>query len=165
MVVFQIKRGDGDCFLYETSCESSADQTVREITEIWNLRLRLGQLCGGIRELARHGPMKPPDKAGLDEVRLEDLLTYQINQLQQIAEKYNGEVIARNEYYSPDPTGSRTGNGVGPQLSDTIERVAMDAEEAISKVIETPDFLFNSFLESCCQKDCHLRSNSPRKVR
>ena len=57
---------------------------------------------------------------------------------QQIAEKYNGEVIARNEYYSPDPTGARTGNGVGPQLSDTIERVALDAEEAISKVIDTP---------------------------
>jgi hypothetical protein len=56
---------------------------------------------------------------------------------QQIAEKYNGEIIAKNEYYSPDPTGTRTGNGVGPQLSDTIERVAMDAEEAISKVTET----------------------------
>lgn len=28
----------------------------------------------------------------------------------------------------------RTGNGVGPQLSETIERVALDAEAAISKV-------------------------------
>lgn len=68
MVVFQIKRSDGDSFLYETSCENNADDTVREITEIWNLRIRLGQLCGAIRELARYGPMKPPDKAGLDEV-------------------------------------------------------------------------------------------------
>ncbi len=68
MVVFQIKKGDGDTFLYETSCETSSDEAVREMVEIWNMRLRLGQLCGGIRELARHGPMKPPDKAGLDEV-------------------------------------------------------------------------------------------------
>jgi hypothetical protein len=68
MVVFQIKRNDGDSFLYETSCETAADDAVREITEIWNMRLRLGQLCGAIRELARYGPMKPPDKAGLDEV-------------------------------------------------------------------------------------------------
>jgi hypothetical protein len=36
--------------------------------EVWNLRLRLMQLSGGIREAARYGPMKQPDKAGLDEV-------------------------------------------------------------------------------------------------
>ena len=51
----------------------------------------------------------------------------------QIAEKYNNEQILKNEYYQADPTGNRTGNGVGPQLSETIERVARDAEEAISK--------------------------------
>jgi hypothetical protein len=34
-----------------------------------------------------------------------------------------------------DPAGARTGNGVGPQLSETIERVACDAEAAIDKVI------------------------------
>jgi len=28
----------------------------------------LTQLCGGIRTMARYGPMKHPDKAGLDEV-------------------------------------------------------------------------------------------------
>jgi hypothetical protein len=39
------------------------------------MRLRLQQLCGGIRELARHGPMKPPDKAGLDEVCGEYVIT------------------------------------------------------------------------------------------
>mmetsp|Transcript_19005 Transcript_19005/g.19744 ORF Transcript_19005/g.19744 Transcript_19005/m.19744 type:complete len:288 (-) Transcript_19005:111-974(-) len=117
MVVFQIKKNDGDGFIYETLCDSLADDTVKEIAEIWNLRLRLGQLCGAIRELALYGPMKPPDKAGLDE----------------IAEKYNNEVIIKNEYYQADPTGNRTGNGVGPQLTETIERVARDAEEAISK--------------------------------
>lgn len=68
MVVFQIKKNDGDGFIYETLCDSLADDTVKEIAEIWNLRLRLGQLCGAIRELALYGPMKPPDKAGLDEV-------------------------------------------------------------------------------------------------
>ena len=43
-------------------------------------------------------------------------------------------MITKNENYNPDPSGARTGNGVGPQLSDTMERVALDAEEAISKV-------------------------------
>ena len=93
-------------------------QVVRELTEIWNLRLRLAQLSGAIREMARYGPMKHPDKAGLDEV----------------AAKYGGESIERNEHYEPDPTGMRTGNGVGPTLMDTVERVAQDAESVLSKV-------------------------------
>lgn len=117
MVVFQIKKADGDTFLYETSCEMSSDEAVREMAEIWNMRLRLGQLCGGVREMARYGPMKPPDRAGLDE----------------IAERYHNETIVKGEYYEADPNGARTGNGVGPHLSEIIERVASDAEEAISK--------------------------------
>ena len=43
---------------------------LRLQVEVWNLRLRLMQLSGSLREAGRHGPMKPPDKAGLDEVYL-----------------------------------------------------------------------------------------------
>jgi hypothetical protein len=117
MVVFQIKKSDTDTFLYEASCDMTSDHVVRELTEIWNLRLRLSQLCGAIREMGRHGPMKHPDKAGLDE----------------IATSYGGAAIERGEYYEADPTGMRTGNGVGPQLMETIERVAHDAESVLTK--------------------------------
>ena len=91
---------------------------MRELTEIWNLRLRLAQLAGGICEMGKYGPMKHPDKVGLDE----------------IASTYGGQVIERNEYYEADPTGMRTGNGVGPQLMETLTRVAQDAESLLSKV-------------------------------
>jgi hypothetical protein len=68
MVVIQIKQGENDSFLYETTCSTSNDFMIRDIVEVWNLRIRLLQLCGAIRELAKYGPMKQPDKAGLDEV-------------------------------------------------------------------------------------------------
>jgi hypothetical protein len=68
MVVIQIKRGDNDGFLYETTCDASNDQIIKDIVCIWNLRIILAQLVGGIRNLALYGPMKQPDKAGLDEV-------------------------------------------------------------------------------------------------
>jgi len=68
MVLFQIKKGDKDTYLYETTADTSNDVVVRELAEIWNLRLRIGQLCGAIREMAQYGPMKKPDAAGLDEV-------------------------------------------------------------------------------------------------
>lgn len=119
MVVIQIKSGnEADTFLYETSCDTSNDTLVRELVDVWNTRLRLKQLAGGIRELAKYGPMKHPDKAGLDN----------------IDEDYKGEQIDKGPYYVCDPTGMRIGNGPGPQLSETMERVALDAEAALDKV-------------------------------
>jgi hypothetical protein len=118
MVVLQIKIGDVDGFLYETACATQNDTLVRELARMWNLRIRLRQLSGGIRELAQHGPMKNPQKAGLDDIQ----------------EKYNGESIEKGEFYSADPTGMRTGNGVGPQLSETIETVAREVEGILDKV-------------------------------
>jgi hypothetical protein len=33
------------------------------------MRVRLGQLAGGVRELGKYGPMKPEAEQGIDEVR------------------------------------------------------------------------------------------------
>lgn len=116
MVVIQVKTSDHDSFLFETTCDTTNDTLVREIVRVWNLRLRLGQLVGAIREMAKYGPMKHPNKAGLDH----------------IGETYNNETVEKGPYYQPDPTGNRTGNGVGPQLTETIEKVALDTEAALS---------------------------------
>lgn len=127
MVVIQIKNGESDSFIYETTSSQSNDFVIRDICAVWNLRVRLRQLIGGLRELARYGPMKQPDKAGLDEIN----------------EKYNSADIEKSEYYCADPTGTRTGNGVGPQLTETIERVIMDTEEVLSQVILLTEKLIN----------------------
>lgn len=119
MVVIHIKNSEDNSFLYETTCDKQNDDMIREVVQIWNLRIRLKQLIGGILELGRYGPMKKPDKAGIDEIN----------------EKYNGETIEKTEYYQPDPTGMRTGNGPGPQLVETIERVAKDTESVLTKEI------------------------------
>ena len=117
MVVIHIKRGDTDGFLYETSCAVSNDTLIRELVAIWNLRLRLMMLCQAIRDLAKYGVSKIPDKVGLDEIE----------------EEYQGVKVDRNPYYVADPTGQRTGNGVGPQVTETIERVARDTEAILDK--------------------------------
>jgi hypothetical protein len=46
MVVFHVKSGDSDGFLYEASCDTNNDALIRNIVEIWNLRIRLRQLTG-----------------------------------------------------------------------------------------------------------------------
>lgn len=119
MVVIQIKNSENQTFLYETTCETSNDALLRDLVNIWNLRIRLAQLCGALREMGKYGPMKPPDKAGLDHIQ----------------EKFNNDVsISKGEYYQSDPTGARTGNGPGPQLCETIERVCVDTESVLDKV-------------------------------
>ena len=37
--------------------------------EIWNMRHRIGRLADACDSLAKHGPLKPSDKRGIDEVR------------------------------------------------------------------------------------------------
>lgn len=37
--------------------------------KIWNTRLRLMQLVESVRDMAKHGPSKPPAEHGLDEVQ------------------------------------------------------------------------------------------------
>lgn len=118
MVVIQIKNSEHDSFLYETTCATTNDALVRDLVKVWNLRIRLAQLSGAIRELGAYGPMKHPNKAGLDDIQ----------------EKYNNEPVERGEYYNPDPTGVRTGNGPGPQLVETIEKVARDVESILDQV-------------------------------
>eukprot|EP00605_Chrysophyceae_sp_TOSAG23-4_P001017 GSChrysophyteH1.ASY1.ANO1.1118.1 assembled CDS len=119
MVVIHVKtQSADDAFLYETTCETQCDAMIRDLTEVWNLRLRLRQLCGALRDLGDHGPMKPLDKAGLDS----------------IDEDYRGMALDKNEHYKADPTGNRTGNGPGPQLRETIERVCVDAENVLDKI-------------------------------
>ena len=117
MVVISVKSGENDVFLYETSCDTSNDKVVRDLVSIWNMRIRLQQLAGGIRVLGKHGPMKPPDKQGIDHIQ----------------EQMNDVKLEKGLYYCEDPTGIRTGEGVGPQLTETIEKVALDAEAAIHK--------------------------------
>lgn len=116
MVVIHIKSGE-DGFLYETTCSTSNNALIRDLTAVWNLRLRLRQLAGSIRELGMYGPMKPPDKAGLDS----------------IDEDYKGVKLDKGEHYRPDPTGMRTGSSPGPKYLETMEKVAADAEAAVSK--------------------------------
>lgn len=119
MVLFHIKHStDQDEFLYETTLNSKNADVMEDIISIWNIRLRLRLLCGALEDLANYGPMKPPDQAGLDEIQ----------------EKYNGAVINKNEYYNPDPTGNRTGNGISPQLKDTFQKVIQNTISLISKV-------------------------------
>jgi hypothetical protein len=80
--------------------------------------LIISVFLGSIQELGQFGPMKETDKVGIDTVK----------------ESMEGFKIDKNEYYNPDPSGIRTGNGPGPSAIETFEKVAIDAENVLQKV-------------------------------
>lgn len=57
-----MKKSDTECFLFETTVEASVKDTVREVTRIHNLRMRIHRLKLEGEELAKYGPAKLPDK-------------------------------------------------------------------------------------------------------
>lgn len=108
MVLFHVKRGDKDEFLYAASCDTSNDVLVRALCRVNNARLRLVALADALAGLGQHGVAKLPNEQGLDEFQ---------------------EPKERGEFYEADPLGQRTGEGVSPQLREVLSRVAEDARQ------------------------------------
>ena len=117
MVVISVKHADNDGFLFETTTSTTNDALITSLCSINNDRLRVNLLAASLQELGKFGPMKKAEDQGLDEVQ----------------EKYQDSKLIKNEFYTADPSGIRTGNGPGPQLAETLNRVAMDAAEYCDK--------------------------------
>jgi hypothetical protein len=47
MVKLHVKRGDESQFLYETTVDKAVDEIIREVTVIYNGRLKIGRICDG----------------------------------------------------------------------------------------------------------------------
>ena len=103
MVLIHLKNNDTDQFLFETTCAEKNDELIKKIVEIWNMRFTLSQLASAIEELAKHGPSKPPDKRGLDDI-----------------EEEAGKIVVKGPHYQQDPLGNRTGNPPSPELQKTF---------------------------------------------
>ena len=118
MVVIHVKfQGGEDQFLYETTGDTSNDTLLRELVDINNTRVRIAYLCGAMSELAEHGPSKPHGEEGIDHIQ-------QLN---------GGTFVEKADNYKEDPSGSRTGNGIGEQMTNVFNDVCRDAEAYISK--------------------------------
>jgi len=120
MVVIVVKRSDSEQFLHETTCGTANDELIRTLVKIWNMRLKVELLAGAVEELAKYGPSKPESAQGLDEIQ----------DAAQASE--GGKTPDRGPNYTPDPSGTRTGEAPSAQLQQVLNKVAEDAKQAIS---------------------------------
>lgn len=114
MVLFHVKRGDKNEFLYETPISTLNDTLIRDLCFLNNTRLRLAVLADALPALGQFGVAKLPSEQGLDQYQ-EDNATK-----------------TRGEFYEPDPMGLRTGEGVSAQLRDVLQKVAEDAKQYLN---------------------------------
>ena len=68
MVVIHIKKTETDQFLFETNTKEENSVLIPKLVKVWNTRLQIQRLAEAARELAKHGPSKPEEERGLDEV-------------------------------------------------------------------------------------------------
>lgn len=78
MVVFHVKRADGDAFLYETTCATTTEALLADLVWVWNARVRLQRLVScarGLLSTQQHGGSEEETAASLLRV-VEDAEAY-----------------------------------------------------------------------------------------
>jgi hypothetical protein len=118
MVLINIKLGEQEGFLYETTCATSNDTLIRELSAIHNSRIRLANLVSTTPALFQHGVAKHPQNQGIDS--------------------YSSDPVRKEEFYEEDPLGQRTGNGVTPSLRDTLNRMCEDVKVYLKSNLRQP---------------------------
>jgi len=120
MVLFHVKNSADNQFLFEATVKESVDTLVRNMVHIWNTRLKIAQLTYQCERLGEFGPLKRPDRQGIDTI------------LEEAGEDF-GRTTNKNKFYKPDPMGQRTGNACDPKLLRVLNKTIEDARAACSK--------------------------------
>lgn len=126
MVLLHIKRGNESQFLYEVSVTTPVLQLNKELVLIYNGRLKISRICGEMEELAKYGPMFPPDILGLTEE--------QVNELN-LVDEYAEQVIPSGGWiYNRDPVGRRNGRQPRDEkMQQILNKSIEDAKQMVSK--------------------------------
>ncbi|XP_071134829.1 cilia- and flagella-associated protein 298-like [Mytilus edulis] len=125
MVKLHIKKGDESQFLYETTVEMPVDDLVKDVSAIYNGRLKVQRLCAEMEELAKHGVTLPPNMQGLTEEQLVDL---------KLKDDWGEKCIPSGGWIEfKDPLTIRNGKAPQKNMADLINKTIKEAKDMISK--------------------------------
>lgn len=124
MVRLQLKRGTQNQFIFVAPHTVTIQQLSADVTAIFNGRLKVGRIAAEIEELAKHGPMLPPDIIGLTDEQVAELRLVDV-----WAEKctpQNGFQLHR------DPIGRRNGRAPLADMQRILTGAVAEAKQLIS---------------------------------
>ncbi|XP_075986234.1 cilia- and flagella-associated protein 298-A [Anticarsia gemmatalis] len=124
MVILLVKRGDENQFLYETDVEKDVDEVVKDITAIFNGRLKITRMCYEMEELWKHGTFLPLEMQGLTEEQIKEL---------KLEDPWAKRCAPPNAVFAKDDMGRRCGLAPAQNMQDIMKKACEDAKEFISK--------------------------------
>lgn len=111
--------------MYDTSVTVPISQLNREVVSIYNGRLKIGRICSEMEELAKHGPMFPPEILGLHEEQVSEL---------KLVDQYAEKCVPSGGWtYNRDPVGRRNGRQPQQQMQQILTKAINDAKDMVSK--------------------------------
>lgn len=142
MVLLHIKRGSESQFLFETRTTKPITELVTEIVNIFNGRLKIQRIAGEMEELAKHGPMFPPEILGLLEEQIAEL---------KLRDEWAEKVEPSGGWtYHKDPMGRRNGRRPQENMQTILTKALNDAKEMVAtkKSIEGAPLTFKVVQEA-----------------
>lgn len=129
MVRLQLKRGNQNQFIYVAPHIATINQLSADITAIFNGRLKVGRIAAEMEELAKHGPMLPPDIVGLTDEQVTEL---------RLVDAWAEKCTPQTGFQmNRDPIGRRNGRAPMPDMQRILTNAIAEAKQLISvKLVE-----------------------------
>ncbi|XP_063394720.1 cilia- and flagella-associated protein 298 [Cydia fagiglandana] len=124
MVILLVKRGDENQFLYETNVNCSVDDVVKDVTAIYNGRLKITRICYEMEELGKHGTFLPLEMQGLTEEQIKEL---------KLEDPWAKRCAPMGYVECKDDMGRRCGLAPPPNLQEVLKKAAEAAKEFVHK--------------------------------
>ncbi|XP_043279267.1 cilia- and flagella-associated protein 298 [Venturia canescens] len=125
MVRLHVKKGDENQFLYDTTVEARVDDVIRDITVIYNGRLKISRICYEIEELAKHGTLIPENMMGLTDEQVEEL---------KLKDEWGEKCVPMGgSNFNKDPIGRRNGRQPNEKMQEVLKKAIEDVRAMTSK--------------------------------
>ncbi|CAD7959084.1 unnamed protein product [Amoebophrya sp. A25] len=134
MVILHVKKGEKkNEFLEEVLTSETVDDVLKKTVELHNLRLKVLRMALCLRELGKHGPLRPEETRGLSD---------DVN--------FPLDVNAYGKPTNPDEQGYRTGCPPPGEVAEVLIRTADESEAAVSeKLVQQRKNLSKEMCQEC----------------
>ncbi|KAM4701377.1 cilia- and flagella-associated protein 298-A isoform 2-T2 [Discoglossus pictus] len=135
MVRLHVKRGEESQFLFDTTVNVPVDELVKEISAIYNGRLKVDRIISEMQELAEHGITMPPNMQGLTDEQIADL---------KLKDEWAERCVpSGGSVFKKDEIGRRHGHAPNDSMKQVLLKTVDEAKALMSKagqmVIEEPE--------------------------
>ncbi|XP_066295555.1 cilia- and flagella-associated protein 298-like [Branchiostoma lanceolatum] len=125
MVVLHVKKGEESQFLYETTVAAPLDDVLKEVTAIYNGRLKVERICAEMEELADHGVTLPANMQGLTDEQIEEL---------KLKDEWGERCVpSGGAVFNQDEIGRRNGQAPNDKMKEVLKKTVSEAKALISR--------------------------------